>query len=540
MIRNLKIAIRSALVFGLFGFVVLSLGAFSFIQLDKLNSMLDTVASRRTPALFNASELRRQILRVHISLFELSESAEPIKRMEIQQSVNDRRDSIEKILLEMSGQVYSNEAKTLFENIRGKVLNYINNTPKLLGLVHENKKFEISDFKHSVLTPELNLLARELDVFVEYQLRMTEEARNLAFSTYKVSRAAIISGIILTLLATAILAFIYSRSLVIPLRHAVNIARQVADGDLTQKIIDRHPDEAGEMLQALNTMQENLRQTLSLITESSQQLATTAEELSVVTNQATAAVVQQSDQLEQAATAVNELTFAIDEVARNASSTSDNAEVADDKTKQGQAKINDSIKTIEALTNDIQLSSSSVTKLALNIQNIGSVLDVIRAIADQTNLLALNAAIEAARAGETGRGFAVVADEVRALAYRTQESTKEIEQMIKAVQNETNCAVENMDKSNLRAEETLRVANDAGLAFSEITKLIGQINEQNLTIASAAEEQATVAKEVDKNLVYIRDISMQTASGANQTNASSMELAKLAEQLNELVTRFKV
>ncbi|EKE77208.1 methyl-accepting chemotaxis protein, partial [Idiomarina xiamenensis] len=170
----------------------------------------------------------------------------------------------------------------------------------------------------------------------------------------------------------------------------------------------------------------------------------------------------------------------------------------------------------------------------------GSVLDVIRAIADQTNLLALNAAIEAARAGDSGRGFAVVADEVRALAHRTQESTKEIETMIQAVQNDTNSTVSSMQNSHEQAKQSLEIANMAGQALQEITQAISRINEQNVTIASSAEEQANVAKEVDKNLVTIRDIANDNASGANETSAASAELARLAENLSSMTMRFRV
>jgi methyl-accepting chemotaxis protein len=165
---------------------------------------------------------------------------------------------------------------------------------------------------------------------------------------------------------------------------------------------------------------------------------------------------------------------------------------------------------------------------------------VIRAIAEQTNLLALNAAIEAARAGESGRGFAVVADEVRALAHRTQQSTKMIEQTIKTVQAGTQKTVVTMEQSSERATQTLKLAMEAGAALKLITQSIGQISDQNMTIASAAEQQATVAREVDKNLINIKDLSAQTSAGADETKASSIELAKLAEHLSDLVKQFKV
>lgn len=200
----------------------------------------------------------------------------------------------------------------------------------------------------------------------------------------------------------------------------------------------------------------------------------------------------------------------------------------------------DTIKTVSLLEQDLQLSRESIEKLAQSVNNISTVLDVIRAIAEQTNLLALNAAIEAARAGDSGRGFAVVADEVRALAHRTQESTKEIERMMQTVQTETLHTVDTMKSSSLRAIDTVTMVHKAGDVLQQITIDIAQISEQNLMIASAAEEQATVAREVDSSLVNIRDLSLQTATGANETQASSAELARLAEQLNQLVIQFKV
>ena len=174
------------------------------------------------------------------------------------------------------------------------------------------------------------------------------------------------------------------------------------------------------------------------------------------------------------------------------------------------------------------------------MRDISTVLDVIRAIAEQTNLLALKAAIEAARAGDAGRGFAVVADEVRALAHRTQQSTQEIEEMIGGIQQGTDRAVQAMQRSNDQARSTLVVAEAAGEALNQIAAAIATISERNLLVASASEEQAQVAREVDRNLVNIRDLSMQTSAGANQTSAASQELAQLAVGLRTLVTRFSV
>ncbi|WP_460323239.1 methyl-accepting chemotaxis protein [Pseudomonas ogarae] len=287
-------------------------------------------------------------------------------------------------------------------------------------------------------------------------------------------------------------------------------------------------------------MQQNLRETLQGISGSAAQLSTAADELNAVTLDSTHSLQQQNNEIEQAATAVTEMTTAVEEVARNAVSTSDATRQSSESASLGQQRVSDTVDAIGALASDVQVTGGLVQSLANQSQDIGKVLDVIRAIAEQTNLLALNAAIEAARAGESGRGFAVVADEVRALAYRTQQSTQEIEQMVQGMRSGATQALDSMQASSSRAASTLAMAERAGDALQTITASVNEIHERNLVIASAAEEQAQVAREVDRNLVNIRDLSVRSASGADQTSASSHELSQLANSLRTMVQRFQV
>ncbi|WP_405046371.1 methyl-accepting chemotaxis protein [Pseudomonas putida] len=286
-------------------------------------------------------------------------------------------------------------------------------------------------------------------------------------------------------------------------------------------------------------MQDKLRHTLQQIAGSATQLASAAEELNAVTDESARGLQQQNNEIEQAATAVTEMTSAVEEVARNAVSTSEASSEASRSTGDGRDLVMETVGAIERMSGDVQATAKLITHLAEQSRDIGKVLDVIRGLADQTNLLALNAAIEAARAGEAGRGFAVVADEVRALAHRTQQSTSEIERMIGSIQGGTEEAVESMRTSTERAESTLNIARGAGMALDTIAGAVAQINERNLVIASAAEEQAQVAREVDRNLVNINDLSVQSATGAHQTSAASAELSRLAVDLNGLVARFR-
>jgi methyl-accepting chemotaxis protein len=347
-------------------------------------------------------------------------------------------------------------------------------------------------------------------------------------------------GLLLLVLAGATLATLIVLRLLKQLTVALKATERITGGDLSQSIDSLGTDEPARLLHALQHMQEGLRSTVRQVVNSAERLAATAGELSTVTESATHGLHRQNGELDQAATAVTELTTAIEEVARNAVSASQASQSADQRSRQGRERVGQTVGAIESLAGDIEHTAGALQSLASEIDDIGSVLDVIHGIAEQTNLLALNAAIEAARAGESGRGFAVVADEVRALAQRSQESTKQIEKIIVSVQKGSLDALGSMQNSDEKTRKTLEVAREAGIALDVIAEAIVQINERNLSIASATEEQSHVAREVDSNLINIRDVSTQASNGANQTHASSRELAVLADELNTMVKHFIV
>lgn len=363
-----------------------------------------------------------------------------------------------------------------------------------------------------------------------------EDARELEAS----SRLRLLVGIGIAFLVAVALGILSTRMITRPLAVAVASARRIASGDLTQSISTTRGDEAGQLLNALADMQGGLRRAIQQIANASNQLSSASVDLSAVTEESTRGLTRQNDEIQQAATAVNEMTAAVEEVARNAVSTSEASKAATEDAAQGRGQVDQTFMGISTMVEEITVSTETVTELAGHILEVSKVLDVIRSIAEQTNLLALNAAIEAARAGEQGRGFAVVADEVRALAHRTQASTVEIEGMISTVQSGANGAVAAMGKSLSLATNTQKLAQSAGAALEKITDRVVTINERNLVIASASEEQAQVAREVDRNLLNIQDLSTQTAAGANQTSASSQELSRLAGSFNALVAQFKL
>ncbi|WP_371850993.1 methyl-accepting chemotaxis protein [Pseudomonas sp. R36(2017)] len=287
-------------------------------------------------------------------------------------------------------------------------------------------------------------------------------------------------------------------------------------------------------------MQDTLRETLQGIQSSAIQLASAAEELHALSEGTAKGIHRQTEEMQLAATAVTEMSAAVDEVSDNASRTSNASSYAKELADEGKGQVVSTRQTIDKLTDQLEQTTNTVFRLAEEVSNIGKVSDVIGSIAEQTNLLALNAAIEAARAGEAGRGFSVVADEVRNLASRTQSSTQEIERMIVGIKNVTQEGVEEMQQSGEFAACSQKMVGEADLALTQILERITEINEMNIVIASAAEEQAAVAREADRNLIAIRDISEESSSGVEQTAIASEQLARLAISLNELISRFKI
>ncbi len=367
-----------------------------------------------------------------------------------------------------------------------------------------------------------------------------EKAGATAQAAYKQTLWMVGIFIAVGVITTLLLAWMYTRSVTGPIGDSLSIAQRIATNDLSKDIPQHGTDEAAKLIAALATMQANLRNALILIGDSSTQLAATSEEMHAVTEDASRTILRQTNEIEMAATAVNEMSAAVEEVASNAASASEVTSQSSTAAMAGRAQVDETVTAINLMVSKVQITSTEVQGLAVMATDISKVLDVIRAIAEQTNLLALNAAIEAARAGEAGRGFAVVADEVRALAHRTQQSTREIEQMVGSIQTGTGNAVSAMEQTSVQAHKTLEMANGAGKALLEITESISQINERNLMIATAAEEQAQVAREVDRSLVSIRDLSSQTSEGSNQTAIATAELSTLASSLNRLTKQFRV
>ncbi|KPX15523.1 Methyl-accepting chemotaxis protein [Pseudomonas amygdali pv. dendropanacis] len=537
-LRNMNIAPRAFLGFAMIGTLMLILGVFALSQMSKIRGATEVLADNSVPSIKSLDRFAEVSIRLRVLSYRLLVNRDPetqqktIELMAMRnKQITDAQAIYEKLISDPDERnLYSQYVQLLGQyrqlEERLKTLTRANKIDELQGLLN-NEMLNNSD--------QMNVVLSKL---VEFNTDQLNQVKKDASSEYDSAFNLVVGLLIAATLLTIVFAWMLIKSITMPIATALHAAETIAQGNLTRPIQIDGTDEAGRLLLAMKTMQDKLRDTLQGISGSATQLASAAEELNAVTDESARGLVQQNNEIEQAATAVNEMTSAVEEVARNAVSTSQASRNAATSAGDGRDLVQETVSAIERMSGDVKGTAELIINLASESRDIGKVLDVIRGLADQTNLLALNAAIEAARAGEAGRGFAVVADEVRALAHRTQQSTSEIERMIGSIQSGTEQAVSSMRNSTERAESTLNIAKGAGLALNTINVAVEEINERNMVIASAAEEQAQVAREVDRNLVNIRDLSAQSTTGANQTSAASTELSRLAVDLNSMVSRF--
>ncbi|KAA0946099.1 MULTISPECIES: methyl-accepting chemotaxis protein [unclassified Pseudomonas] len=343
-------------------------------------------------------------------------------------------------------------------------------------------------------------------------------------------------------LIMALLVSLIARSIVRPLQEAVNAMANIASGesDLTRSLDTHGQDEVTQLSRHFNSFTTKLRQVVSQLQTCANALGQSSSELGSNASAAHDRSQQQSQQMELVATAINEVTYGVQDVAKNAEHAASEMRDAQVQAEQGQVNIDGSLQQIDALSNTISQAVEVIRTLSSESTQIGGVLEVIRSIADQTNLLALNAAIEAARAGEQGRGFAVVADEVRLLAQRTQKSTAEIQSMIERLQGHSEAAVQVISDSHQASQLTIEQAGQAGASLTAIGQALRNLNGLNASIASATLQQAHVVEDINQNVTQAAGLSHSTALAAQQSSVASTHLKGLSEELNGLLRQFKV
>jgi methyl-accepting chemotaxis protein len=433
-------------------------------------------------------------------------------------------------------QELANDAKQLFSNA-DQAIKQLEATLIAMGSQNNGELIKHNGPMYKTIDP----ISDKIAALIELQLEVAKQEYDAATRVYDESFFSFIALSLFALLGVAALGFWVSKSITHPLKTLRTIMeRTQKESDLTLQVNVTSNDEIGKVAIAYNHLTGQFKKIIESIHESNKKLVHEATCLAEITEQTKAGASRQQQETESVATATTEMSQTVDEVAKNASQAANAAQSADEQAGEGNRLVTDMLGSTHQLVDQLSGAGAIINRVESDSNAIGAVLDVIRGIAEQTNLLALNAAIEAARAGDQGRGFAVVADEVRSLAQRTQESTAEIQSMILQLQGGSNEAVTAMKQGQEQVQSTVKMANLTSEALTSIGEAIIVIRDMNTQIATATEEQSSVAQEITTNVVNISEVSRASVDAMEKLSQSSQDLTKMAKDMNLQIAHFKI
>ena len=388
--------------------------------------------------------------------------------------------------------------------------------------------------------PLFNAANESVQKLYENEKEQGKKAYDDAASNYTLTLTIVLAAIAFSIIASIILGLLIIRSISSAAATLIKVSGDMANGDLTQRTRLTSKDEFGTISQSFDAMADAFSRALSRVADSSSQVAATANQLNLTAEKIAAGAEEVAAQSATIATASEEMSATSGDIAQNCQFAAEGAQRATESAQNGAAVVEKTVSVMGQIADKVQESARTVESLGARSDQIGEIIGTIEDIADQTNLLALNAAIEAARAGEQGRGFAVVADEVRALAERTTRATREIGEMIKAIQNETKGAVAAMEQGVSQVEAGTIEAARSGDALRDILDQINAVAMQVNQIATAAEEQTATTSEISGNMMMITDVVQRTSRGAHESATAASQLHGNAEELQRLVRQFKL
>ncbi|WP_289286607.1 methyl-accepting chemotaxis protein [Methylophaga sp. UBA3991] len=562
-IKNLPIGKKIFSVVVILGLTQLLISAFAIFKMNDISSEFSVIYQMSLPLEKNVAEARQLQLKKASELQTLMIDAKSGARRKV---IKEHFAKIDNITLQTNQAMQdivailnASKDKALDADLQADVASLEENTAKVVEQQANYQKYvdsaiqiikrggSMSGGGYLSKDEQAQLVAIEAKLFESLQAMQAsiDNITNRSVTNVKDVQSSSLLSLIAMAVVSLVLGIFISKiiisNIVTPIKGVMSVLTTMAqDNDLTKRMNFASKDEVGAMGNAFNSFVEKLQKLVMGITDASEQLSTAAEETSVVSRSTNQNIAQQKNETTHVASAITQMTATVQEVANSAEKASAAAIKGDKDSESGRQVVEEIVASINNLADEINSSTSVIVTLKSDSENIGTVLDVIKNIAEQTNLLALNAAIEAARAGDQGRGFAVVADEVRSLAQKTQDSTKEIEDLILTLQQGSDNAVSSMELNKTSIEGLVAKAVNATNSLNEITNSVSSITEMNTLIATAAEQQSHVVNEINNNVLNIQQVSENTAEGSEQVSQASQEIAQLSERLTNMVRQFKV
>ncbi|MEI6209755.1 MAG: methyl-accepting chemotaxis protein [Desulfuromonadales bacterium] len=536
MLSNIKLGPKLIGSFLTVALIALVIGVFGYFQIHKINNADIFLYEKCTIPIGQMAEIESSFERMAADTGYMIRD----KQIEHIKSIDETIKETEAPLKEYKKTLIDAEDEKYYNQLLAQWAAWIKYVEQLKSLAQAARFDEMLSLQEK----EGNKLRKEtrtlINTMVDLNLKAAKEASDKNTVTSGRAGLLMIGTAILGSILAFVLGLILSRSIGLPLNTLAGQARQVADGDLRVNITHRSGDEVGELSEACRIMVESLRSTISKVSDTSNQVAAASNQLHSTAEHIATGAEEVAAQAGSVATASEEMSATSGDIAQNCQMAAEGAQRASQSASAGAEVVERTVVVMGEIAQKVQETAKTVAGLGARSDQIGAIIGTIEDIADQTNLLALNAAIEAARAGEQGRGFAVVADEVRALAERTTRATREIGEMIKAIQYETKNAVTAMELGVRQVEAGTEEAEKSGQALQEILQQVNDVAMQINQVATAAEEQTATTSEISSNMMQITEVVQQTSRGAHESATAAAQLNGNAEELQRLVHQFKL
>jgi len=536
----MTIARKMQIIFAavLLGLIVLA--GMNQFQSSKVFEAANYANINTVPSLDELTNAGNGLTTVRVSVWQHLAQTDPGEMERLEKKIAENTRIIEESLKKYEKEDISNDKdKLLLAVDRDSLAKYLSVRDQVLALSRQGKKAEARD----LLMANQQILAevgKAFDNHVDFNIELGRSMAKEALVIKRTSMIFSLAGALIIALVVGGICFAVSRGVIRQINDAVEIAKAVAAGDLSREVHSNSRDEVGMILAALGEMVGNLRGMVAQIIDISGSVATASGQLRATSDQIATGAEETVAQSNTVATASEEMAATSTDIARNCTVAAEASARSSQAAQNGASIVQETIVGMGAIAERVRATSVTIEALGTRSDQIGAIVGTIEDIADQTNLLALNAAIEAARAGEQGRGFAVVADEVRALAERTTKATREIGEMIRAIQGETRTAVCTMEEGVQEVEKGAQASARSEEALEMILNSINEVSLQVSQIATAAEQQTATTGEVTSNILQISEVVQQTARGAEETAASAGTLASQAQDLKQLVSRFRL